>query len=85
MQIDLASPLLALEPGQVLALDDARGTRIGARYGAIWVTEEGSAEDHIVEPGRTHVVARDGRTVLQAMQPAWVALRPANAQMGEAA
>ena len=85
MQLDLASPLLALEPGQVVTLDDARGTRIAARYGAVWVTEEGSVQDHIVEPGQTFVVEREGRTVVQAMQPAWIALRPANGELPEAA
>ena len=76
MQLDLASPLLALDPGQVVTLDDARGTCIRARYGAVWVTEEGSPVDYIVSPGEVHVVGRSGRTVVQAMQAAWVALRP---------
>jgi hypothetical protein len=76
MQLDLASPLLALDPGQVVTLDDAAGTCIRARYGAVWVTEEGSADDYIVSPEQTHVVGRPGRTVVQAMQPAWIALRP---------
>ena len=84
MQLDLASPLLALEPGQVVTLDDARGATIRARYGALWVTEEGNPADHIVRPGETHVVGRGGRTVVQAMQPAWIALRPANHDLGEA-
>jgi hypothetical protein len=75
MQLDLASPLLALEPGQVITLDDAAGTCIRARYGAVWVTEEGHTADHIVQPGDVHVVGRAGRTVIQALQPAWVALR----------
>jgi hypothetical protein len=76
MQLDLASPLLALDPGQVVTLDDARGTCIRARYGAVWITEEGSNRDFIVEPGEVHVVTRAGRTVVQAMQAAWIALRP---------
>ena len=75
MQLDLASPLLALEPGQVLTLDDAAGTCIRARYGAVWVTEEGSSADHIVRPGDAHTIGRGGRTVVQALEPAWVALR----------
>ncbi len=74
MQLELASPLFALEPGQVVSLDDARGTCIRARYGAVWVTEEGSAKDHIVSPGKSHVVSRAGRTVVQALEPAWIAL-----------
>lgn len=74
MQLELASPLFALEPGQVVSLDDARGTCIRARYGAVWVTEEGSDKDHIVPAGNSHVVSRAGRTVVQALEPAWIAL-----------
>ncbi len=74
MQLELPSPLFALEPGQVVSLDDARGTCIRARYGAVWVTEEGSATDHIVPAGTSHVVSRAGRTVVQALEPAWIAL-----------
>ena len=74
MQIELASPLFALEPGQVVSLDDARGTCIRARYGAVWVTEEGSVKDHILRAGTSHVVSRAGRTVVQALEPAWIAL-----------
>ncbi|MBC8023517.1 MAG: DUF2917 domain-containing protein, partial [Burkholderiales bacterium] len=43
MNIRLRTPLLALEPGQVVTLDDAQGTRIVARSGTVWVTEEGEA------------------------------------------
>lgn len=75
MTLNLESPVLALEAGQVLTLDDAAGTRIVARLGTVWVTEEGDPEDHIVATGETRVVGRGGRTLLQALQPAWVALR----------
>jgi hypothetical protein len=75
MQLRIDQPLLALEPGQVVTLDDAAGTRVSARYGAIWVTEEGSEKDHIVRPGEDFVLRRRGRTVVQALQPAWVALQ----------
>ncbi len=74
MNIQLRTPLLALEPGQVVTLDDAQGTRIVARSGTVWVTEEGEARDHIVAPGDALVVARPGRTVVQALQAAWISL-----------
>jgi len=79
MQLDLATPLLALEPGQVITLDDAAGTRIRARYGAVWITEEGNVKDHVLGPDEVHVVGRNGRTVVQALEPAWVSLRAAGA------
>lgn len=75
MELRIEQPLIALEPGQVVTLDDAAGTRVSARYGAVWVTEEGSEKDHIVMPGEALVLGRGGRTVLQALQPAWVALQ----------
>ena len=38
MHLDLESPVLALEPGEVITLDDARGVTIKARLGTLWVT-----------------------------------------------
>ncbi len=74
MLVDLRKPEVSLDTGEVLTLDDAEGTRILARTGTIWVTEEGSREDHIVGPGDALVVVRPGRTVVQALKPAWIAL-----------
>jgi len=82
MHLDLAAPILALERGEVLTLDDARGVRIHARLGTLWVTEEGDVKDHIVGPGDVRVVASAGRTVVQALARSWVSIReslePAN-------
>ena len=75
MTLNLNAPLLVLEPGQVVTLDDAAGTRIEARSGIVWVTEEGDRDDHIVAQGETLVVTHDGRTLVQALQPAWIALQ----------
>ena len=74
MQLQLKAPLLALEAGQVVTLDDAQGTRIVARSGTVWVTEEGENRDHIVGPGDALVLARSGRTVVQALKTAWISL-----------
>ena len=75
MELHLNAPVLALEPGQVVTLDDAAGTRISARSGTVWVTEEGDSDDYIVAAGETLVVARGGRTLVQALQPACIALQ----------
>jgi quercetin dioxygenase-like cupin family protein len=74
MELRLNAPVIALEPGQVLTLDDAAGTRIRARSGTVWVTEENDREDHIVRAGDARTVARGGRTVIQALESSWVAL-----------
>jgi hypothetical protein len=77
MELSSQAPVLALAAGEVVTLDDARGVRIHARAGAVWVTEEANPRDHIIGPGEILVVARDGRTVIQALQPSWIALRAA--------
>ena len=75
MDMIIEHPVLQLEPGQVVTLDDALGVRIRATGGSVWVTYEDSLKDLIVGPGQTLVVARNGRTVVQALQPAHVALQ----------
>jgi hypothetical protein len=78
MHLRLDAPVLALEAGQLFALDDARGTRIQPREGTLWITEEGEPKDFVVGPGEAFVVARAGRTLVQAVAPARVALTSAN-------
>ena len=74
MQVNVKAPVLSLEAGQVLSLDDAEGLRIGARTGTLWITQEGSRKDHIVGPGDTLIVAHPGRTVVQALQQSWLTI-----------
>ena len=75
MVLHLDSPLLALEAGQVITLDDAEGFRIQASCGTVWVTEEDDLRDHIIGPGDALVIAKPGRTVVQALAPAWISIR----------
>jgi len=76
VQLNNALPQLALEAGQVVSLDDAVGTRIHARLGSVWITEEGSVKDHLLGPGEAFTVAHDGRTVVQAMKASWITIAP---------
>ena len=75
MDMIIESPVISLKPGQVVTLDDAAGVRIRADEGVVWVTYEDSVSDMIVGPHETLVVARNGRTVVQALQPTHVALQ----------
>lgn len=74
MELNIKAPVLALGAGQVLTLDDAAGTRILSRSGTVWITEEDDSNDHIIGPGDALTLARGGRTVIQALQPAWISL-----------
>ncbi|MEO5691717.1 MAG: DUF2917 domain-containing protein [Usitatibacter sp.] len=75
MNLTIDRPTLALEEGQVVSLDDIAGTRISARAGTLWITCEDSRRDVILHAGESVVVTRGGRTVLQALQPAYVSLQ----------
>jgi hypothetical protein len=77
MELSVIAPELELEEGQVVTLFDAKGTRIVARSGSVWVTEEGDRQDHIMGPGDARTVARPGRTIVQALAPSRIALREA--------
>jgi hypothetical protein len=74
MRLNLKTPVVALDAGQVLSLDDAEGKSILARSGTVWITEEGGHKDHVVGPGDSLVIARPGRTVVQALRPAWISI-----------
>ena len=75
MRLDIKDPTLYLNTGEVLALDDAAGKRIRAAMGLVWVTEEDEHDDHIVAMGDSLTVTRDGRTVVQALEPSWVEIQ----------
>ncbi len=68
------APCIALAPGQLLTLDGARGARIVAREGTLWVTEEGDPADHIVRAGESRVLRGRGRALVEALRRAWVAI-----------
>ncbi len=75
MNLQVEAPVLALEAGQIFSLDDACGTSIHSRLGTVWITEEGELRDFVVGPGEAFLVTRQGRTLVQAMALAHVALR----------
>lgn len=78
MDLNLKCPDLALGPHDVLRLDDAAGTRIAARSGELWITEEGESRDFVLHAGESRIVGRDGRTLVQALVPSRVSLSEAS-------
>ena len=75
MQLQLEHPNIALEAGEIVALDDAAGMCIRPRFGPLWITEENVSRDFVVGPGETFRVTRPGRTLLQAMKATWVSIK----------
>jgi hypothetical protein len=85
MHLHIDHPTLALATGEVLALDDVSGYRIQAASGVVWVTEEGEPRDHIVGPGDAFIVARPGRTLVQALEASMVSIREGDPPANDAA
>jgi hypothetical protein len=74
MKLELASAALQLARGQTLKLRDAVGSTICARQGTVWVTDEDSGRDIVLENGACFRVDRPGLTLVQAFADASVSL-----------
>ena len=74
MRLELASGALRLARGQTLKIQDAAGGTICAREGTVWITEENSRKDVVLEPGSCYRLDRPGLTLVQAFADASVSL-----------
>lgn len=62
-------PIL-LARGNVVRIVGGQGTRVLATGGALWVSEEGSPEDHVLTPGETVTLRHAGKGLVLALHPA---------------
>ncbi len=74
MKLEITSGALRLARGQTLKLKDSVGSTICAREGTVWITEEDSRKDVVLEPGHCFRVDRPGLTLVQAFADASVSL-----------
>ena len=74
MKLELATGALRLARGQTLKLTDGVGSTICAREGTVWITEENSRKDVVLEPGYCFRIDRPGLTLVQAFADAQVSL-----------
>ena len=74
MNIELVKGALRLVRGQVLKLRDGIGSTVCANGGAVWITEENSRKDVVLEPGHCFRIASRGLTIVQAFADAQVSL-----------
>ena len=74
MKLELATGALQLARGQTLKIHDAVGSTICAREGTVWITEENSRKDVVLEPGNCFRLDRPGLTLVQAFADASVSL-----------
>lgn len=74
MNIEIASGALRLERGQTLKVRDGAGSTICAREGTLWITEENSRQDVVLEQGHCFRLQKPGVAIVQAFAPASVSL-----------
>lgn len=74
MELKSDTAVLELQPGQIITLDDAEGTSIRARCGTVWITEEGEQDDFVLNAGDNRIVAKSGRTLIQAIHTSWISI-----------
>lgn len=65
-----ALPVLRLADDQVARLTHAAHTRLQARDGILWVTQDGELDDRILEPGQSWTVPSDADVVVSAFRGA---------------
>lgn len=74
MKLEVASAALQLAGGQTLKLQDGVGSTICAREGTLWITEENSRQDVVLQPGGCFRIDHPGLTIVQAFGDASVTL-----------
>lgn len=74
MNIELSSGALRLARGQTLKVLDGAGSTICAREGTVWITEENSRKDVVLEPGHCFRLQQPGLAVVQVFADASLSL-----------
>ena len=74
MTLEFATAALRLARGQTLKLRDSAGSTICANEGVVWITEENSRKDVVLEAGGCYRVDRSGLTIVQAFADASLSL-----------
>ena len=59
-----------LDRGDLVRLDDARGTTLRVTRGTLWVTQEKERNDVVLNAGEVWAVERDGLTLVEAQSNA---------------
>ena len=77
MNLNLGKSRLGLDQDQLIAVRDGKGVRVACLSGALWITQELSTADVLLEAGQSFVIDHPGLTLV-------MALRPSNLRVTEA-
>jgi hypothetical protein len=70
MNARLPSLHITLSASEPLSIEDGQATRVRVLEGLVWITEEGSPDDHFVSAGETFELKQRGKAVLLSDQGA---------------
>lgn len=59
--------VVELGPQSLLALKEAKGTRVRCLLGTLWITEEANRKDVVLGPGQVFELRGAGRALVQAI------------------
>jgi hypothetical protein len=65
---------IGMPRGSLLRIDGGAGVLVHVREGEIWLTQEGSRKDHVLQEGQSFRVNCGGATLAQAFQRSVVSL-----------
>jgi hypothetical protein len=75
MELELGQSKVKLTRDQVIALRDGIGVRVTCLRGALWITEERSGSDIVLDAGQSHTITRSGLTLVMALRDASLRMR----------
>jgi hypothetical protein len=70
----VSTSVLELRRGEVIRLKSAPGSTIQTHRGRVWLTEEKSAHDVVLDAGQSHFLARPGLAVVEAFTDASISV-----------
>jgi hypothetical protein len=71
---DLVRHALTLGEGNLLRVMDGQGLLVSVAHGVVWITQEGDAQDIVLDAGDSFRLVRDGLTLVHALQPSRLTL-----------
>jgi hypothetical protein len=81
MQLELGQSKVKLARDQVIAMRDGVGVRVTCLRGALWITEERSGSDVVLDAGQSHTVTHSGLTLVMALRDASLRVREPHAAL----
>ncbi len=66
---EVSDTVVRLAAHATVARELRAGACVAVQSGRVWLTQTGDADDHIVDAGQRHVVARSGRVVIESFTP----------------